>query len=174
MVKDKRMKSACIIDFTKSDGPENVLKLKSRCASSVVFTSGVFDLFHAGHLQYLHAAKLLGGSLMVGVNSDNSARKLAKGPSRPFNNAEDRAELIASLRCVDGVIIFDEDTPHQILKELQPDIFVKGGDYSEAYLRNTDLAGLEHISLKIISLKTHYSSSNLIEKIVSAHCKETR
>ena len=168
------MKNADIVDFAQSDGLKKLLDLKSRIAPPAVFTSGVFDLVHAGHLEYLRAARQLGGSLLVGVNSNNSARKLAKGPSRPFNNAKDRAELIASLRCVDGVIIFDEDTPHQILKELQPDIFVKGGDYSEAYLRNTDLAGLEHISLKIISLKTHYSSSNLIEKIVSAHCKKTR
>ncbi|RCL80422.1 MAG: D-glycero-beta-D-manno-heptose 1-phosphate adenylyltransferase [SAR116 cluster bacterium] len=168
------MKNADIIDFLQSDGLKNLLELKGRIAPPAVFTSGVFDLVHAGHLDYLQAARQLGGSLLVGVNSDNSARKLAKGPSRPFNNAKDRAELIASLRYVDGVIIFGEDTPHQLLKELQPEIFVKGGDYSEAYLRNTDLAGLEHISLKIIPLKTHYSSSNLIEKIVSAYRKETR
>ena len=170
----REMKSAHIVDFAQSDGLKNLLDLKSRCAPPAVFTSGVFDLFHAGHLEYLQAARQFGGSLLVGVNSDNSARKLAKGPSRPFNNAKDRADLIASLRYVDGVIIFDEDTPHQLLKGLQPEIFVKGEDYSEAYLRNTDLAGLEQILLKIIPLKTHYSSSNLIEKIVSAYRKETR
>ena len=168
------MKNADIVDFARSDGLKNLLDLKSIFEPPAVFTSGVFDLVHTGHLEYLQAARRLGGSLLVGVNSDNSARKLAKGPSRPFNNAKDRAELIASLRYVDGVIIFDEDTPHQLLNELQPEIFVKGGDYSEAYLRNTDLAGLEHITLKIIPLKTHYSSSKLIEKIVSAYRKETQ
>mgnify|MGYP001174651933 FL=1 len=168
------MKNADIVELVRSDGLKNLADFKSIFEPPAVFTSGVFDLVHAGHIEYLQAARQLGGSLLVGVNSDNSARKLAKGPSRPFNNAKDRAELIASLRCVDGVIIFDEDTPHQLLKELQPDVFVKGGDYSEAYLRNTDLAGLEHISLKIIPLKAYYSSSNLVEKIVSAYRKETR
>ncbi len=167
------MKNANILDFSQSDSLKNLLNLKSTCAVPVVFASGVFDLIHLGHLEYLQAARQLGGSLMVGVNSDSSARKLAKGPSRPFNNAEDRAMLIASLKCVDSVIIFDEDTPHQVLKELQPEIFVKGGDYSEEYLRNTDLVGLEHTTLKIIPLKTYYSSSYLIEKIVSAYCKKS-
>ena len=168
------MKNADIVELVRSDGLKNLADFKSIFEPPAVFTSGVFDLVHAGHIEYLQAARQLGGSLLVGVNSDNSARKLAKGPSRPFNNAKDRAELIASLRYVDGAIIFGEDTPHQLLKELQPEIFVKGGDYSEAYLRNTDLAGLEHISLKIIPLKAYYSSSNLVEKIVSAYRKETR
>ena len=167
------MKSADIIDLAQSDGLKNLLDLKSRCEPPVVFASGVFDLIHVGHLKYLQAARQLGGSLLVGVNSDKSARKLAKGPSRPFNNAEDRATIIDSLKYVDGVIIFDEDTPHQLLKKLRPEIYVKGGDYAETFLRNSDLAGLQHIALKIISLKTYYSSSELIKKIVNAYRKET-
>ena len=163
------MRRLDIVVFSQSDRENHLLELNRRCAQPVVFASGVFDLVHSGHLQYLQAARQLGGSLIVGVNSDKSAQKLEKGPSRPFNSAEDRAELIASLRFVDGTVIFDEDTPHELLKALQPAFFVKGGDYSEKRIRKTDLAGLAHVKLKILPLKLQYSSTNLIEKIVSAY-----
>ena len=94
------MRRLDIVVFSQSDRENHLLELNRRCAQPVVFASGVFDLVHSGHLQYLQAARQLGGSLIVGVNSDKSAQKLEKGPSRPFNSAEDRAELIASLRFV--------------------------------------------------------------------------
>ena len=94
----------------------------------VVFTNGVFDLLHVGHVRYLQAARALGDALFIGVNSDDSVRRL-KGPTRPLNLAEERAELLDALRCVDAVCIFGEDTPMTLLEIVRPDIHAKGGDY---------------------------------------------
>ncbi|HET7789209.1 MAG TPA: D-glycero-beta-D-manno-heptose 1-phosphate adenylyltransferase [Gemmatimonadales bacterium] len=95
----------------------------------VVFTNGVFDLLHAGHVQLLEAARAEGGALIVGVNGDASARRLAKGPERPVVAAEDRARVLAALACVDAVVLFDDDTPLQLIRRLRPDVLVKGADY---------------------------------------------
>ena len=163
------MECAPIINFLQADKSKQLLSLIRKCKQPVVFTSGVFDLLHVGHLEYLREAKRYGKSLIVGVNTDNSAKKLEKGPSRPFNNENDRASLIASLRYVDGVILFNEDTPNALIKLIKPSFFVKGGDYSETSLRATDLSGLKNTELKIIPLKTNYSSTRLIKKIIQAH-----
>ena len=105
----------------------------------VIFTNGVFDLLHRGHVSYLQAARALGGSLVVALNSDASARRLSKGPDRPLNTAPDRAFVIAALGCVDAVMIFEEDTPYQLIEHLRPDIIVKGGDYDMSKLPETQL-----------------------------------
>ena len=163
------MECAPIINFSKTDNLEKLFSLSQKCEQPVVFTSGIFDLVHAGHLEYLREARRYGRSLIVGVNTDNSAKKLEKGPSRPFNNADDRAHLIASLRYVDGVILFDEETPNALLKSLKPGFFVKGGDYSEEFLRKTDLLGVKNVELKIVPVKKNYSSTRLIYNIIKAH-----
>jgi D-beta-D-heptose 7-phosphate kinase/D-beta-D-heptose 1-phosphate adenosyltransferase len=95
----------------------------------VVFTNGCFDLLHVGHVTYLQQARALGDVLVVGVNSDSSVSRL-KGPTRPVIKQQDRAALLAALACVDQVIVFDEDTPHEILHRLRPDVLVKGGTYT--------------------------------------------
>lgn len=95
----------------------------------VVFTNGVFDVLHRGHVTYLAQARELGASLIVGVNSDASVRRLGKGDDRPINREDDRAALLAALGCVDLVTIFDEDTPLELIRLTHPDILVKGGDY---------------------------------------------
>ena len=105
----------------------------------LVFTNGVFDLLHRGHVTYLDEAAQLGATLLVGVNSDASAKRLGKGPDRPLNTATDRAALLAALGCVTAVIIFDEDTPVEIIATLRPDIIVKGGDYDMQVLPETKL-----------------------------------
>jgi D-beta-D-heptose 7-phosphate kinase/D-beta-D-heptose 1-phosphate adenosyltransferase len=92
----------------------------------LVFTNGVFDLLHPGHVRYLQAARQIGDALIVAINSDRSARALEKGPDRPITPAEERAEIVAALSCVDATVIFDEDTPHEIVTALQPDVLVKG------------------------------------------------
>ncbi|HEX2091056.1 MAG TPA: adenylyltransferase/cytidyltransferase family protein, partial [Longimicrobiaceae bacterium] len=97
-------------------------------AGTVVFTNGCFDILHRGHAEYLHAARQLGDLLVVGLNSDDSVRRL-KGPSRPVNPGEDRAFVLASLAAVDVVTVFDEDTPRELIRALLPDVLVKGGDY---------------------------------------------
>jgi D-beta-D-heptose 7-phosphate kinase/D-beta-D-heptose 1-phosphate adenosyltransferase len=94
----------------------------------IVFTNGVFDLLHPGHLRYLEAARAEGDALIVGVNSDRSVRAL-KGPDRPIHPEAERAEIIAALRVVDAAVVFDEDTPHDVIAALQPDVLVKGADW---------------------------------------------
>jgi rfaE bifunctional protein nucleotidyltransferase chain/domain len=94
----------------------------------LVFTNGCFDVLHVGHIQYLEQSRALGDKLIVGLNSDASVRRL-KGPTRPVNSQADRKRMLEALRCVDEVVIFDEDTPYDLIVSLQPDIVTKGGDY---------------------------------------------
>lgn len=102
-----------------------------------VFTNGVFDLLHRGHVLYLEQARALGASLIVAINSDASARGLGKGPDRPLNREADRAVVLAALQSVDLVTLFDEPTPVALLHEVRPDVYVKGGDYDMATLEET-------------------------------------
>lgn len=106
------------------------LKKWRRSGAKVVFTNGCFDILHRGHVEYLQKAKTLGDYLIVGINTNRSVRAL-KGMTRPINDENDRAFLIASLRCVDRVVLFDDDTPYELIKTVAPDILVKGGDYRE-------------------------------------------
>lgn len=94
----------------------------------LVFTNGCFDILHVGHIQYLAQSRALGDRLIVGLNSDDSVRRL-KGPTRPVNNQADRKRMLMALRCVDEVVIFHDDTPYDLIVSLQPDIVTKGGDY---------------------------------------------
>lgn len=103
--------------------------LELRHGKKLVFTNGVFDILHAGHVQYLQKAKAMGDLLIVGLNSDSSARALGKGPGRPINSEDDRAAVLRALRAVDGVIIFDDPTPERVIRALHPEVHVKGGDY---------------------------------------------
>ena len=105
----------------------------------LVFTNGCFDILHVGHIQYLEQSRALGDKLIVGLNSDDSVRRL-KGPSRPVNNQEDRKRMLEALRCVDEVIIFDEDTPYELIRSLNPDIITKGGDYRVEDVVGQDLS----------------------------------
>jgi len=108
-------------------------------ARPLVFTNGVFDILHRGHVSYLDAAAQLGATLVVAVNTDASVRRLGKGAERPLNREADRAALLAALACVDAVTTFDEDTPVALIGELRPDLIVKGGDYDMAVLPETAL-----------------------------------
>lgn len=108
-------------------------------ARPVVFTNGVFDILHRGHVTYLDRAAQLGGTLIVAINTDASARRLGKGPDRPLNNEQDRAALLAALASVSAVTFFDEDTPVELIGALRPDIIVKGGDYDMRTLPETAL-----------------------------------
>lgn len=105
----------------------------------VVFTNGVFDILHRGHVTYLDRAAQLGGTLVVAINTDASARRLGKGPDRPLNQEQDRAALLAALESVSVVTFFDEDTPYALIEALRPDVIVKGGDYDMQTLPETKL-----------------------------------
>lgn len=108
----------------------SVVAALRRASQRIVTTNGVFDLLHVGHVRYLQAARSLGDALIVGVNSDASARRLNKGPNRPLIPDFERAEMLVALRCVDYATVFDEDDPRKILSLIRPDIHVKGGDYT--------------------------------------------
>ena len=125
----------------------------------VVFTNGCFDILHRGHVEYLKDSRKLGDKLVVGINSDLSVKRL-KGSNRPINNQEDRAYLINALECVDEVYIFDEDTPYELIKRIQPDIITKGGDYTLETVVGNDLA-----NVVIMNIKEGYSTTNIIEGI---------
>jgi D-glycero-beta-D-manno-heptose 1-phosphate adenylyltransferase len=131
----------------------------------VVFTNGVFDVLHAGHVTYLAQARALGGSLVVALNTDASAKRLGKGPDRPLNTDTDRATLIAALESVSLVTWFDEDTPLEIINELRPDVIVKGGDYDMAKLKEAQL--VESYGGKALALPfvAGYSTTALVTKI---------
>ena len=142
----------------------NFLKKIKEENKKIVFTNGCFDILHVGHVRYLSKAKKLGNILIVGLNSDQSVKKL-KGDNRPINIFEDRAMLLSSLRFVDLVIMFDEKTPENLIKKIKPDILVKGGDYDIK-----DIVGYKTVienggEVKVLGFQDGYSSSNYINKI---------
>ncbi|OGB81606.1 MAG: ADP-heptose synthase [Burkholderiales bacterium RIFOXYC12_FULL_60_6] len=131
----------------------------------LVFTNGVFDVLHRGHVMYLAQARALGASLLVALNTDASARRLGKGPDRPLNNEMDRACVIAALTCSSLVTWFDEDTPLELISLVRPDILVKGGDYAMATLPESALVqswGGQALALPFVA---GYSTTALVQKI---------
>lgn len=132
----------------------------------IVFTNGVFDILHVGHVRYLEQARSLGDALFVGINSDASVRRLGKGPDRPINPEDERAEVIAALRCVDGVCVFDEDTPVALIEAVKPTIHCKGGDYaSPDALPETALVRSLGGDVVILSLVPGRSTTRVVEKL---------
>lgn len=130
----------------------------------VVFTNGVFDLLHPGHIRYLQDARRQGDALVVGVNSDRSVRAI-KGSSRPINPEHERAEVIAALACVDVVVVFDEDNPQQIINRLQPDVLVKGADWALDAIIGRESVESRGGRVVRIPLAEGHSTSAIIEKV---------
>lgn len=131
----------------------------------LVFTNGVFDLLHRGHVSYLAQARALGASLVIGLNSDASARGLGKGPDRPLNGELDRAIVLAALQSVSLVTLFDEATPVELLKRVRPDLYVKGGDYDIETLAETALVRGWGGRALAIPFVDGYSTSSLLRRI---------
>ena len=146
-----------IVDFEKIEQIIKDLKIQNK---KIIFTNGCFDILHIGHVKYLQKAKALGDILIVGVNSNNSVKRL-KGEDRPVNDEFDRAYLLASLEVVDYVVIFDEDTPYELIKIIRPDILVKGKDYEDKEIVGSDIAK-EVILIDFIKGK---STTKIIERI---------
>jgi D-glycero-beta-D-manno-heptose 1-phosphate adenylyltransferase len=142
-----------------------VTERAQRLPRPMVFTNGVFDVLHRGHVQYLEQARALGGSLIVALNSDLSAKRLGKGPDRPLNNEADRAVVVAALASVCLVTWFDEDTPLEIIAELKPDFLVKGGDYDMRLLAETRVVEAYGGRALAIPFVSGYSTSALVSKI---------
>lgn len=127
--------------------------------SKVIFTNGCFDILHKGHIELLKFCKSLGNFVIVGVNSDKSVKRL-KGESRPVNSENDRVDILKAIRYVDYVVVFEEDTPYNLIKKIQPDIIVKGGDYSKEKVVGNDLC-----EVVIFNYLDGYSTTKTIKNI---------
>jgi rfaE bifunctional protein nucleotidyltransferase chain/domain len=135
-----------------------------RAGKRVVFTNGVFDLVHPGHIRYLREARSLGDALIVGLNSDQSVRA-NKGPERPINPQEERAEVLAALDCVDAVVVFDEETPHEIISRVLPDVLVKGADWGPDNIVGREVVERRGGAVVRIDLAPGFSTTSLIGTI---------
>ncbi len=131
----------------------------------VVFTNGVFDLVHPGHVALLEAARNEGDVLIVGINSDASVRRLGKGDERPILTEGARARVVAGFESVDCVVLFDEDTPFNLIQALEPDVLVKGGDYTRATTVGADIVEARGGRVKHVDLVDGYSTTNIVERL---------
>jgi rfaE bifunctional protein nucleotidyltransferase chain/domain len=138
----------------------------------IVFTNGCFDLIHVGHVRYLQKARVLGDRLVVGLNSDQSVRRI-KDPARPLISEDQRAEVLAALECVDYVVLFDEDDPFELIKEIRPDILVKGADWSMDKIIGANLVSSYGGEVKRIELVPSISTSEIINRIISRYSGNT-
>lgn len=147
--------------------PEDITALVTilkRGGKRIVFTNGCFDILHAGHVRYLAAAKKLGDILVLGLNTDESVRHL-KGPARPVNSEQDRAEVVGALASVDFVVLFGEQTAEAVLRKVQPDVYAKGADYVERPLPEADIVRSYGGEVAFIPLVEGRSTSNIIKRI---------
>jgi rfaE bifunctional protein nucleotidyltransferase chain/domain len=152
---------------------ENISELSSELkkkGTKIVFTNGVFDIIHRGHVEYLAEAKKLGDVLIVGLNSDSSV-KMIKGDKRPIVSEDNRAYVLSNLKPVDFVVIFGEDTPYNIIQQVLPDILVKGADWAEENIVGADIVKANGGQIKRIKFVENNSSTNIIEKITELYCK---
>jgi D-beta-D-heptose 7-phosphate kinase/D-beta-D-heptose 1-phosphate adenosyltransferase len=149
--------------LTRHDAGAFAERLRAQ-GGRVVFTNGVFDLLHPGHIRYLREARQLGDALMVGVNSDRSVRA-NKGEGRPITPESERAEILAALAFVDAVTVFDEDTPHGIITDLQPDVLVKGADWGEDTIVGRDVVEARGGRVVRVQLAPGYSTTAIMDRI---------
>jgi len=150
--------------MTREQASEYVVSERSR-GRVIVFTNGVFDILHPGHTRYLRDARALGDLLIVGINSDRSVRALGKAPDRPINTEAERAEVLSALASVDAVVVFDEETPHEIITLIQPDILVKGADWGENEIVGRDVVEARGGRVVRVPLADGYSTTRLIERV---------
>lgn len=151
------------MQFLFKDNINIIKKIKAE-RKKIVFTNGCFDLLHVGHIRYLSQAKKLGDFLIIGLNSDSSVKEL-KGEDRPINSFEDRATLLSAIESVDLVIMFEEQTPENLIKDIVPDILVKGGDYNIEDIVGYQIVIQNGGQVKTLSFYDGYSSTNYINKI---------
>jgi glycerol-3-phosphate cytidylyltransferase len=136
-----------------------------RAGRRLVLTNGVFDILHAGHVRNLNEAREFGDLLLVGMNTDDSVRRLAKGPSRPIHTLEDRAEVLSALRMVDGVVPFDETTPERLVSVLRPEVHVKGGDYTVETMPEAKIVLGYGGRVVVLPLWSGYSTTEILQKL---------
>lgn len=176
IVVSKEGTSACYMDELRSHFSTDekyvtdAFQLAGRMAAyrregqRIVFTNGCFDILHRGHITYLNQAKAFGDILIVGLNSDDSVRRL-KGSNRPINSLEDRAQILAALSCVDHIVAFDSDTPHDLIRVIRPDVFVKGGDYTRETLPEASLVEELGGAVEILPYLQDHSTTSIIDRI---------
>lgn len=152
--------------YTK-DKLQRLLNLWAFQNKKVVFTNGCFDILHRGHVEYLCHARDLGDKLVLGLNTDASVKRLGKSPERPINSQDTRATILAGLECVDAIILFDEDTPLELISFVQPDILVKGSDYKAEDIVGYDIVKAKGGQIMTIQLVDGFSTTKLIEKMKS-------
>jgi rfaE bifunctional protein nucleotidyltransferase chain/domain len=143
---------------------ETLAFLEKNKGKKIVFTNGVFDILHLGHVEYLNEAKAQGDVLIIAINSDESVRKL-KGPDRPINNEKDRAAMLLNLKAVDCVQVFTEQTPLEIIKLIKPHVLVKGGDWKPEQIVGSDFVLSNGGEVRSLMFKNGYSTSNLIQAV---------
>ncbi len=151
-----------ILDLVQVQRAVNIWRMKG---DRIVFTNGCFDILHRGHVEYLQEAALLGDRLIIGLNSDDSVRRLGKAADRPFNDQLDRAKVLTALRFVDAVMIFDQDTPLELIKTIGPDVLVKGGDWKPEQIVGADIVKARGGDVRSLKLVDGSSTTNLVEKI---------
>ena len=144
---------------------QETLRWRRQLDGSLVFTNGVFDILHPGHLALLEAARALGSALVVALNDDDSVRALGKGPDRPVNDGGARAAAIAGLETVDSVVFFSEETPVELIRELRPDVLVKGADYGRHEVPGADFVESIGGRLVLVPLLPGYSTTNIVERM---------
>lgn len=149
-----------------SEGAELAAALRAD-GRRIVFTNGVFDILHPGHLRYLQHARALGDVLIVGLNADASVRR-NKGPERPINPEHERAEVLEALECVDAVVLFEEDTPAEIIKAIQPDVLVKGADWAADAIVGRDTVEARGGKVVRVPVEPGFSTTSIVERVRSA------
>ena len=149
--------------YTRAESVALVERLRS-AGKTIVFTNGVFDLLHVGHVRYLQRARDLGDALLIGLNSDRCVRQI-KGPERPITTESERAEVLEALGCVDGVVVFDEATPRNLIAAIQPDVLVKGADWAEDAIVGRDVVEARGGKVVRVPVAPGHSTTTIIAKI---------
>jgi rfaE bifunctional protein nucleotidyltransferase chain/domain len=151
--------------FHTKNSLQTLLNVWNSENKKIVFTNGCFDILHRGHVEYLCHSRDLGDKLVLGLNTDASVKRLGKSPERPINSQETRATILAALECVDAIILFDEDTPLELITFVQPDVLVKGNDYKAEDIVGYDVVKAKGGEVVTIQLVDGFSTTKLIEKL---------
>ncbi len=151
-----------VVDLVQIQRLCNIWRMKG---DRIVFTNGCFDILHRGHVEYLHEAAMLGDRLVIGLNTDDSVKRLGKGDGRPYNDEQSRAKVLSALRFVDAVVLFDQDTPLELIQTIGPDLLVKGGDYTEDQIVGAAVVRAQGGEVHSLRLVDGYSTTDLVDRI---------
>lgn len=151
-----------VMDLVQIQRLCNIWRMKG---DRIVFTNGCFDILHRGHVEYLQEAAALGDRLVIGLNTDDSVQRLQKGSGRPYNDQDSRAKILAALRLVDAVVLFDQDTPLELIQNIGPDVLVKGGDYTEEQIVGAGYVRANGGEVRSLKLVEGYSTTALVQRI---------